>query len=206
MTFLSTGVRGMCASALALGLFGTAFATQAQPASWAKHAIIVQFDHLPRRYSCNDLWYRFRDVLRAIGAREIHILPYECGKSLGAQARSPAVQVSFQLPEALQGKLARWADLQAHIHTVILEPGHPASLDAGDCVLLRQMKDKLFRELPDRVVSFHLACAAPGTHVPAYSLSLAALMSVGAASKPAAKIPSGGQSLASGTSSEPRDR
>ena len=68
----------------------------AQPAEWLQHDLIVSLHNLPRTYSCNDLWYKFRDVLLAIGARaDYKILPYDCG------SRSPQVQLNFMLPQAL---------------------------------------------------------------------------------------------------------
>ena len=41
----------------------------ARPAEWVRHNLIVKLHDLPKRYSCNDLWYRFRDILLDIGAR-----------------------------------------------------------------------------------------------------------------------------------------
>src|SRR6476469_6926434 len=60
----------------------------AQPAAWLQHDLIVSLHNLPRTYSCDDLWYKFRDVLLEIGARaDYKILPYDCN------SRSPQVQL-----------------------------------------------------------------------------------------------------------------
>jgi hypothetical protein len=149
-----------------------------QPAVWTQHDLIVGFDHLPEIYSCDDLWYKFHDVLLAIGARsDMRILAYQCGKGAGQLAHSPQVHLHFLIPQAVRGPAARWADVNVEPRTVRLAPGHPASLKASDCELLRQMKDGLLAALPDRVLQFNLACEAPATPWP-FSVSVEALKPV----------------------------
>jgi hypothetical protein len=133
------------------------------PATWRPYDLIVDLHDLPQRYSCDDLWYKFRDVLLAMGARpDINILVYRCERGLtDGNARSPRARLRFSMPELLTRAQSRWAQLQAVSTTVRLAPGHPASLLSGDCELLRQMKDGLLDSLSQRVVSFNLACAAP---------------------------------------------
>ncbi len=149
-----------------------------QPAVWTQHDLIVAFDHLPEIYSCDDLWYKFHDVLLAIGARpDMRILAYQCGKRLGQLAHSPQVHLRFFIPQAVRGSAARWADVNVEPRTVRLAPGHPASIKASDCELLRQMKDGLLAALPERVLQFNLACEAPATPWP-FSVSVEALKPV----------------------------
>jgi hypothetical protein len=149
-----------------------------QPATWMPHDLIVTLNHLSKRYSCNDLWYKFHDVLLEIGARpDMKILPYRCEPALGEAARSPSVQLNFQLPEVLRGKLARYADIRVVNSTVTLEPGHPSSFDSSDCDLLRQIKDTLFTRVY-RVTSYDLPCRAPAIRAPEYSLSMTILKPV----------------------------
>lgn len=149
-----------------------------QPAVWTPHDLIVGFEHLPKIYSCDDLWYKFRDVLRAIGARpDMRILAYQCGQKVGQQAYSPQVHLHFFIPQAVGAAQARWADIHVTSHTVDLGPGHPASLTSSDCELLRQMKDDLLAALPDRVLNFNLACEAPATRWP-FGVSVQALTPV----------------------------
>jgi hypothetical protein len=133
-----------------------------RPATWRPYDLIVDLHDLPQRYSCDDLWYKFRDVLLAMGARpDIKILVYHCERGLPeGKARSPRAQLKFSMPELLTPAQSRWAQLQAVTTTVRLGPGHPASLLSGDCELLRQMKDGLLESLSQRVVSFNLACTA----------------------------------------------
>jgi hypothetical protein len=186
-------MRPMHASATAVGLlsvlvlFGAARAATPQspiPAVWIPHAIIVDLD-LPKRYSCDDLWYRFRVILLSIGANpDLKVVPYRC------DSPSPKVQLQFSLPEPVNGAQARLADLRAVNDTITLEPGHPTPLDAADCELVRQIKDELFTELPVRVVSAETSCAAaPAAHT-RFRVSLQALRadspSTSAAAAPAA--------------------
>jgi hypothetical protein len=149
-----------------------------QPAVWTPHDLIVGLEHLPKVYSCDDLWYKFRDVLRAIGARpDIRILAYQCGQKLGQQAYSPQVHLHFYIAQAVGPSDARWADVHVTSRTVHLGPGHPASLTSSDCELLRQMKDDLLAALPDRVLDFNLACEPPATRWP-FGVSVQALTPV----------------------------
>jgi hypothetical protein len=153
-----------------------------QPAVWIKHDIVLHLENLPQRYSCDELWYKFHDVLLRLGARQnMQILAYRCESVLGVIARSPSVHLQFEMPEAVQGSAVRWSDMQAQPRTVRLEPGQPASLDASDCELLRQIKSALLPALSDPVVGYHLACQATATSHHGFSLSVQALMAASTA-------------------------
>jgi len=157
-----------------------------QPAVWTPHDLIVGFEHLPKIYSCDDLWYKFRDVLHALGARpDVRILTYQCGKNLGQEAYSPQVQLHFSIPQVVGHAEARWADLHVTAKTVHLGPGHPASITDSDCELLEQMKDDLLAALPDRVLNFNLACEAPATRWP-FGVSVQTFTPVGGQARVAA--------------------
>jgi len=158
---------GACVQAAAAG----------QAAQWMTHDLIVRLDDLPTRYSCNDLWTKFHDVLLALGARPgtMKIAAYRCESSLGREALSPDVHLVFQTPEALGHAQSRWSDVEAVTKTVRLEPGTPLSLDNSDCELLRQIKDTLLAELSDKTLNYRLACHAPPTGDPQFSLAVEAL-------------------------------
>ncbi len=196
----------MHASATGAGLLSVLALCDAAPAAtpappgtaamWVPHAIIVDLD-LPKRYSCDDLWYRFRAVLLSIGAApDPKIVPYQCN------GQSPRVQLQFSLPEAVDGAQARVADLRALNDTITLEPGHPAPLDAADCELVRQIKDELFTELPVRVLSSELSCAgAPAGHS-RFRLSVKALR----ADSPHESAAAPGSTAQAGTSGSKQQR
>ena len=147
------------------------------PASWRPYDLLLDLHDLPQRYSCDDLWYKFRDVLLAVGARpDVKILVYRCEQGLtDRKARSPRAQLQFSMPELLSPAQSRWAQLQAVTTTVRLAPGHPASLQSSDCELMRQVKDGLLESLSQRVVSFNLACAAPRSARWPFSVTVQAL-------------------------------
>src|SRR4029077_17592497 len=64
-----------------------------QPGAWIPFDLVVNLQDLPKSYSCDELWYKFRDVLLAIGARPANIIAFRCEKALGARARSPQVHL-----------------------------------------------------------------------------------------------------------------
>ncbi len=119
---------------LLLACLVTSIATSA-PAVWAPHELIVNLHDLPKHYSCDDLWYKFRAILLTLGARQdMEILPYRC------EGYSPQVQLKFSAPRLVQGANARWSDLTAVTRTVQIAPGSPDKLDNGDCELMAQVK------------------------------------------------------------------
>jgi len=160
-----------------------------RPAQWRSHDIIVDLHNLPIRYTCDDLWYKFRDVLLALGARPaMQILAYRCGPQFGELANSPSVQLHFTLPEPLDTEQARWADMDAETRNVQLTPGHPGSLLNSDCDLVRQMKDQLLTALPERVISFKLACAAPRSARRPFEVTVQTLTPVSTSARVAAQV------------------
>ena len=144
-----------------------------QPGAWTPFNLVVHLQDLPKFYSCDDLWYKFRDVLLAIGARPENIFAYRCETALGAH-RSPEVHMQFSLPELVHGVKRESADLSVVRKAIELQPGHPPTLDISDCNLLRQIKGALLAALPVQVVSYRLACEVPGSAKPPFKMSVSA--------------------------------
>ncbi len=168
-----------------------------QPAVWVPHDMIVDLTNLPRRYSCDDLWYKFRDVLLELGARpDMRILAYRCEAALGPRARSPSVHLRFDLPSPVDRAQARWADVTVTSTTVRIAPGHPASIDGRDCTLLKQMKSGLLDPLAVKVTTFDLACAAPQRQSPRFGISAQALTPIDTGHRQAAAPTRGGSGAA----------
>lgn len=147
------------------------------PAQWRSWDLLVDLQNLPRAYTCNELWYRFHDVLLALGARpEMRITTFHCGTTAAQSTRSPSVQLQFQLPSVLSAADARYADFSAVSATVLLKPGEPHSLTADDCELLRQINTTLLPALPVHVMRASLECqGASGARRP-YALRVQALI------------------------------
>ena len=171
--------RRMCHLGLLAGVLLSALAHAAdpgtgppKPSAWQRHNLIIEFHDLPKRYSCNDLWYKFRDVLLRLGAdTRMDILPYRCEKALGAGARSPRVRLEFFVPAVRSGVQAAAADFEARPENIRIAPGEPASIHREDCALLRQMR----ASLPGHIVRFHLNCLAPSNGEPPFSITYQAL-------------------------------
>ncbi len=159
-------------------------AEASRPAVWSPHALIVDLPKLPRRYTCDQLWYKFRDVLAAIGARpDMKILPYGCDSSRATPAGlppaySPKVQLEFATPREVSGQSSRWADLRVVTKSVQLEPGTPAHLDSRDCELMKLIESTLLRKVGVEVADARLACAVPPSSKVPFSLTVSALVPV----------------------------
>ena len=131
-------------------------AANSAPAVWAPHELIVDLHDLPRHYSCDDLWYKFKGILQTLGARgDMEILPYRC------EGYSPRVQLKFSTPRLVTGASAKWSELSAVASTVQIAPGSPAKLESSDCELVRQLQASLLSYLGDPVIQYELPCQAP---------------------------------------------
>jgi hypothetical protein len=149
----------------------------AAPAQWRSFDLLVDLQNLPRAYTCDELWYRFRDLLLAIGARPYpQILAYQCGTTPAQSTRSPSVQLQFELPDALPASDSRYADVSVVRSTIRLAPGRLASWTKADCELLKQVSSRLLVALPVRVVGTPLECAAPGAPAARFALEVQALI------------------------------
>jgi hypothetical protein len=161
--FFGVAVASQAALALAAGpATPTPTPTPATAAEWMPHELIVNLSDLPRAYSCNDLWYRFHDVLAAIGARESRILTYDCRDTAAHTHASPKVELKFQFPTPLSGADTQFADFTANASTVRFAPGSPRSLTADDCEFMKQMTAGLLQALdlhPE--ANFRCAASAP---------------------------------------------
>ena len=160
-SFLAVALAAATQALAATAPTATPAATAAPaPAEWRTYAVLVDFTALPRTYSCDDLWYKFRDVLLKLGARAyMTITPYQCGVRGGGEARTPKVEVKFQLPQPLHGDAVRYAEISAGDETIRLAPGSPRSLGADDCELVRQMRQGLLAALPVHVTSSDFRCS-----------------------------------------------
>jgi hypothetical protein len=177
----------LAAALILMSVFASARAAQTtQAAVWSQHALIVDLRNLPKRYTCDELWYKFRDVLLAIGARpDMKILPYRCDRRVGPVGYSPKVQLEFSMPRAVSGKEERWAQTQVLTKSIRLEPGVPSRIEDSDCALLNQIRETLLQSIGTTVTDFRLACQAPLESEPPFELTVKALVPV---TQPAAVV------------------
>jgi hypothetical protein len=156
---------------------GTAAAPAASTAAeWMSRTIIISLSDLPRAYTCNDLWYRFRDLMYAIGAQQLKILTYDCADKAPSLPGAPKVELRFQFPTALTGDNVRYADFHAIPREVRLVPGDPHAFTADDCELMRQITAELFGALELPVTAAKFACSAAGGAAPGFAVTVRALL------------------------------
>jgi hypothetical protein len=156
---------------------GLALATPltAPPATWVGHDLNVDLHNLPQRYSCDDLRRKFRDVLLVLGARpDLKVSTARC--EMGS--RSPSVRLQFSMPQLGDRPAKPGSVVEAAATIVRLEPGHPDSLSAVDCELMRQIKDRLLAPLSQRVVSYNLACLAAPSRGARFNLAIQVLQPI----------------------------
>lgn len=164
----------MFALNLALAAPPTAHPPTNFPATWVAHDINVDLYNLPRSYPCDVLREKFRDVLLALGARQdANVLAARCEPG----SRSPRVRVRFSMPEIAERTAKQGTVVEVSAALVRLEPGHPVSLDATDCELMRQIKDGLLTPISQHVTTFNLACSAPSSKGAGFNLSVWTLQS-----------------------------
>jgi hypothetical protein len=148
-----------------------------QPAEWTSFDMLVRLQNLPRTYSCDDLWYKLRDLLLKLGARAyMTITPYHCGFAGGGPATSPSLELKFQLPRVLSGSDTRYAQISVIDEPIRLAPGSPPSLSDKDCDLVRQLQATLFTALPVHVSAANFSCTTPQ---PSFMLSVQARIAAG---------------------------
>ena len=146
-----------------------------QTAAWVAHDLRIDLHDLSRRYTCDDLWYKFHDVLLILGARpDLKILTERCD----GVSRSPSVRLQFSMPEFVKRTSTVGMAIDAAVATIRLEPGHPASLNDADCELMRQIKDRLLTPVSQRIVSFNLACYLSPSGRGRFNVSVQALQLV----------------------------
>lgn len=153
----------------------------ASPAIWRTYDMIVDFQRLPRTYTCDQLWYEFRGILLRLGAPPagINILPYDCSPTPGGDLKSPHVEIRFQLPFLLQSGVTG-APIQAVEGTVRLSPGKPKTLQASDCQLLRQIRETMLASMPVKVDAAHFDCSGPPARAGKFSVTVRLPMLAGA--------------------------
>jgi len=162
---------GVCTSA-----WGAAPSSSApQPATWMDHDVAVSLQNLPKTYTCDELWYKFRDMLLLLGAKsDFRITAQHCAFASGPQDRSPQVELHFSLAQALTAAQIKYATVMVVASTGTLEPNSkPHSFTKADCGLVQQINDLLLPAVPVTVVKKSLDCGAAGSGN--YNLSIQTL-------------------------------
>jgi hypothetical protein len=143
--------------------------------------MIVNFQNLPRTYTCDQLWYELHGLLLRLGAwpYSLNVLPYDCSPTPSGNVKSPNVEVRFQLPIFLSGVAVKSAPAEAIEGTVRLAPGEPKTLQASDCQLLQQIDQTLLPSIEAaHIDEQHFDCSAPQRRHAGFSVTLSLPMAV----------------------------
>ena len=145
----------------------------ALPAIWRTYDMIVNFQDLPRTYTCDQLWYAFHGILLRLGAPPpgVNILPYDCSPSPSGDLKSPRVEIRFQLPFLLQPGV-KGAPIEAGPGSVVLAAGKPDTLHPADCDLLQQIAQTMLASMPVKVADEHFDCSAPPSRAGHFSVTV----------------------------------
>jgi hypothetical protein len=133
-----------------------------EQAYWARHQEVDYLDNLPRPYSCNDLYYKYRDVLIRLGARELTIYTYGCTGRAGAAGNRTHVDLSYAVPAPVASTLSSNSALVAREQQIEIGPGEPKSLTEEDCTLMDDMSQTVLSSFAKSVEVKGPACPQLG--------------------------------------------
>ncbi len=135
--------------------------TASVPAYWAPHDEIDELDDLPHPYRCDDLYYKYRDVLLRLGAQPgMKIYTYGCSRAGQPASGTPRVYLTYAVPREMPQSGSASAGLKAARATVKLAPGEPKSLTPDDCVLLNDMRQTVLSSFANSINANALQCSA----------------------------------------------
>jgi hypothetical protein len=127
-------------------------------AYWAPHNEIDEPPQLTRPYDCDDLYYKYRDVLLKLGARGLKIYTYGCIRHGQAESGQPRVNLSYSVPRERPGG----PGIPAQRKSVTLKPGDPKSLTSDDCALLNNMRQTVIAAIASKIDAHGLDCGSSG--------------------------------------------
>lgn len=142
-----------------------------QRAYWAPHDEIDYLDNLPRTYSCDELYYKYRAVLLRLGARpDMTIYTYGCTGSKGAAANRPHVDLTYTIPQPVPSQLNSNSMLRARLETVEIGVGNPKVLSESDCTLMDDMRQTVLSSFSKDIEVRGSRCGQRGGRSKPYTL------------------------------------
>jgi hypothetical protein len=159
-TQIVVGWRGALLIA-ALGLI--CLPAQAESGSWRSHEIEFDFLGFTSTYSCDGLQSKLQVLLRTLSARHdavVSTLP--CGRGFGVPDKFARASLRFATLEPAEALAAPASDASAvakgQWRQVVLAPHRPSALDAGDCELVEQFRDKILPLFATRALHNEVHC------------------------------------------------
>lgn len=185
---LCSSLLGASGVALAQAGAGAAAATTpGSPGVWQPHELEFQYIGFTTIYSCDGLRDKLRSLLRRAGAREdASVYTYSCVRGEGSPDRFVRAKLKFSTLQPLEGADATSATAapSGAWHTVQLAPMRPFELDAGDCELIEQFRDKLLPLFSARALQDGVRCQ-PHQNPANYDLRFEVFAPTPAPAKPA---------------------
>lgn len=129
-------------------------------ATWKRYEVRFHYTGFTTRYSCDGLQDKVRRLLLHAGVRkDLKISLSGCEVGPGRVASMPGLRIVFWAPELPEAgrrdvgepALARW-------RRVVMRRNQPRWLEAGDCELVEQFRDRLLPQLMTRAVSSDINC------------------------------------------------
>ncbi len=188
-----------------LGLVGLlaaagARADDATPAVWKTQEIQFNYFGFTTTYTCDGLRDRVRAILRAVGAdKDLQLTTWGCG-ALDRPTRLPSLRIALSTPvpatpENIADISRLAADQAADKKSSRKQLSHAATTDqfpavwktvdfrksnvqarSGECELMEQLRDQVFKKLSVRIVDDHLNCIPNQISIGQPDLKVAALV------------------------------
>jgi ABC-type glycerol-3-phosphate transport system substrate-binding protein len=163
---------GLLAALLAAATAGAAATTAAPstaPGTWQTHELEFQFIGFTTTYSCDGLEEKLRLLLGRLGARpDYSVEGFGCSRGPGMPDAFARARLKFaSLAPAADGAAA---PVDGVWKPVSLAPQRPYPLEAGDCELVEQFRDKLLPLFTTRAVQNQVTCVPHQTPA-SFSLS-----------------------------------
>lgn len=150
----------------ALIMFATGLSPLAQAneadvaAAWKRHEIEFVYMGFTTRYSCEGLRDKMKLLLRSVGARPgFEVATRVCAGPPGRADPFPHVRMVFEAPEIPEaGRRDAGVPAIARWRSVTLSRRQPRELEAGDCELVEQFRDRVMTAFTTRRLEGDINC------------------------------------------------
>jgi hypothetical protein len=166
LRLVALGLLGGLLAAGTAGAAPTSAPPSPTPAAWQAHELEFQFFGFTTTYSCDGLESKLRLLLGRLGARpDFSVEGFGCARGPGMPDKFARARLKFASlqPTADRGTPASsGASAEAPVEgvwrAVALAPHRPYPLEAGDCELIEQFRDKVLPLFTTRAVHNQVSC------------------------------------------------
>jgi hypothetical protein len=145
--------------------------------AWQHHTMNIHYFGITTLFSCSGLEDHVKAILVHFGARkDAKVLAYGC-RGPDQPSRIAVVDVDFySLAPVTDGSNSD--TVQAYWSSREIQPEHPFFMDAGDCELVREMKDAISKSFTLKNLQYDTDCVPHQTHFNDYHVKATALIAV----------------------------